>query len=211
VPYGAKSPAVLQEGSRGQAEALPNAELRELERVSHNVKMNALAPVLADFFAAETDVAVQARDSRGGLAELRRSLRRRARDAFAGQLDRVGVAHARLAARRRNSTLTPALDQLVRREAAPQDRPRVGPSMMQNSGPAGSATRAVSQGRSCSQPQASMPISRRRPPLPRRTSRDPAADREALAQRERLLDPQPPRQSTAITARSRKPWRWSVA
>jgi hypothetical protein len=32
---------------------LPNAELRELEGVSHNVKMKRLAPVLAEFFARE--------------------------------------------------------------------------------------------------------------------------------------------------------------
>jgi pimeloyl-ACP methyl ester carboxylesterase len=51
VVAGAKSPAVLQEGSRALAEVLPNAELRKLEGVSHNVKMPALAPVLADFFA----------------------------------------------------------------------------------------------------------------------------------------------------------------
>ncbi len=50
VVSGAKSPAVLRDGSRALAEVLPNAELRELEGVSHNVKMNVLAPVLADFF-----------------------------------------------------------------------------------------------------------------------------------------------------------------
>jgi hypothetical protein len=59
VVYGANSAAVLQEGSRALAEVLPNAELRELERVSHNVKMNVLAPVLAGFFAPGTDVAVR--------------------------------------------------------------------------------------------------------------------------------------------------------
>lgn len=51
VAYGAKSPAVLQDGSRALAEALPNAALRELKGVSHNLKMNVLAPVLAEFFA----------------------------------------------------------------------------------------------------------------------------------------------------------------
>ncbi len=51
VAYGAKSPAVLQDGSRALAEVLPNAELRELKGVSHNLKMNVLAPVLAEFFA----------------------------------------------------------------------------------------------------------------------------------------------------------------
>jgi hypothetical protein len=50
VVTGAKSPAVLQKGSRALAEVLPNAELRELEGVSHNLKMKLLAPVLMEFF-----------------------------------------------------------------------------------------------------------------------------------------------------------------
>jgi pimeloyl-ACP methyl ester carboxylesterase len=54
VVYGAKSPAVLQQGSRALAAVLPNAEPHKLEGVSHNLKMKPLAPVLADFFAAET-------------------------------------------------------------------------------------------------------------------------------------------------------------
>jgi pimeloyl-ACP methyl ester carboxylesterase len=58
VAYGAKSPAVLRQGSRALAEVLPTAELRELKGVSHNVKMNVLAPVLAEFFTAERDVAI---------------------------------------------------------------------------------------------------------------------------------------------------------
>lgn len=57
VVYGAKSPAPLQEGSRALAEVLPNATLRELEGVSHNLKMNVLAPVLAEFLTGETDTA----------------------------------------------------------------------------------------------------------------------------------------------------------
>jgi pimeloyl-ACP methyl ester carboxylesterase len=52
VAYGAKSPAVLQQGSRALAEVLPNAQLRVLEGVSHNLKMKALAPVLAEFFTS---------------------------------------------------------------------------------------------------------------------------------------------------------------
>ena len=50
VVFGGKSPAVLQQGSRALAEVLPNAELRELEGISHNVKMPVLAPELATFF-----------------------------------------------------------------------------------------------------------------------------------------------------------------
>ena len=60
-----------------------------------------------------------------------------------------------------------------RRQARPGDqwRPRVVPLMTQSRG--GSSRRSSSHGRSCSQPQASMPTSRRRPPLPRRTSNEP--------------------------------------
>jgi pimeloyl-ACP methyl ester carboxylesterase len=50
VVYGAKSPEVLRQGSRALAEVLPNAEVHVLEGVSHNVKMNILAPVLVEFF-----------------------------------------------------------------------------------------------------------------------------------------------------------------
>lgn len=51
VVSGAKSPEPLRQGSRALAEVLPDAELRELDGVGHNVKMKLLAPVLADFFA----------------------------------------------------------------------------------------------------------------------------------------------------------------
>jgi pimeloyl-ACP methyl ester carboxylesterase len=51
VVCGAKSAAELRAGSRALAEVLPDAQLRELEGVSHNVKMEALAPVLTEFFA----------------------------------------------------------------------------------------------------------------------------------------------------------------
>ncbi len=48
---------MLQEGSRALAQVLSNAELRELEGISHNLKMNVLAPVLAEFFTGEKDAA----------------------------------------------------------------------------------------------------------------------------------------------------------
>jgi pimeloyl-ACP methyl ester carboxylesterase len=57
VVSGEKSPDVLRRGSQALARLLPNAELRELAGVSHNVKMKVLAPVLGDFFtrAGQTD------------------------------------------------------------------------------------------------------------------------------------------------------------
>jgi pimeloyl-ACP methyl ester carboxylesterase len=61
VVHGAKSPSELQKGSRALAEVLPKAELRQLEGVSHNVKMDRLAPVLADFFTSEAVVPGKAR------------------------------------------------------------------------------------------------------------------------------------------------------
>jgi pimeloyl-ACP methyl ester carboxylesterase len=51
VVTGARSPALLRDGSRALADVLPAAELRLLEGVSHDVKMDVLAPVLAEFFA----------------------------------------------------------------------------------------------------------------------------------------------------------------
>jgi pimeloyl-ACP methyl ester carboxylesterase len=53
VVYGAKSPSNLQKGSRALAEVLPNAEVRALEGVSHNLKVKPLAPMLLEFFAEE--------------------------------------------------------------------------------------------------------------------------------------------------------------
>jgi pimeloyl-ACP methyl ester carboxylesterase len=49
VVYGAKSPANLRKGSQGLAEVLPNAELRELEGQTHNVKPKVFVPVLAEY------------------------------------------------------------------------------------------------------------------------------------------------------------------
>ncbi|HEX2234425.1 MAG TPA: alpha/beta hydrolase [Thermoleophilaceae bacterium] len=52
IVSGEKSPEKLRKGAAAIAAALPNAEHSALPGVSHNVKMGALAPVLADFFAA---------------------------------------------------------------------------------------------------------------------------------------------------------------
>jgi hypothetical protein len=78
--------------------------------------------------------------------------------------------------------------------------------MMQNSGPIGRATRAGSHGSSSCQPQSSMPISRRRPPLPRRTRIEPrrrsrSASRSASASSMR----RPARHNTTMSPRSRRP------
>jgi hypothetical protein len=61
-------------------------------------------------------------------------------------------------------------------------------------------------GRSCSHPQASIPISRRRPPLPWRTSSDPRrGSRSGSASASASWMRNPPRQSTTIKARNRQP------
>jgi pimeloyl-ACP methyl ester carboxylesterase len=60
VVHGAKSPAVLQQGSRALAQTLPNAELRVLEGVSHDLKMPVLAPILARFFTAREPASTDA-------------------------------------------------------------------------------------------------------------------------------------------------------
>ena len=51
VVSGGKSPEKLRKGAAAIAAALPDAEHRALPGVSHNVKMDVLAPVLAEFFA----------------------------------------------------------------------------------------------------------------------------------------------------------------
>jgi hypothetical protein len=74
--------------------------------------------------------------------------------------------------------------------------------MTQNSGPTGRSARAASHGRSCSQPQASMPISRRRLPLPWRTSSDPRrSSRSGSVSASASWTRSPARQSTTISAR----------
>lgn len=54
VVYGAKSPSSLRNGARALAEVLPDAELRELAGMGHRLKVNVLAPVLAEFFGRHT-------------------------------------------------------------------------------------------------------------------------------------------------------------
>ena len=53
VVYGGKSPANLTKGAHALAEVLPDAQLRSLEGVGHNLKVTRLAPLLAEFFSAD--------------------------------------------------------------------------------------------------------------------------------------------------------------
>ncbi|MEA2409851.1 MAG: hypothetical protein QOC77_412 [Thermoleophilaceae bacterium] len=55
VICGGKSPAWMRNGMRALADVLPNARLRTLEGQTHLVKPKALAPILVDFFGAETE------------------------------------------------------------------------------------------------------------------------------------------------------------
>jgi pimeloyl-ACP methyl ester carboxylesterase len=51
VVYGGKSPANLRKGSVALAAVLPDARLRLLEGISHNLKVEAIAPLLEEFLA----------------------------------------------------------------------------------------------------------------------------------------------------------------
>jgi pimeloyl-ACP methyl ester carboxylesterase len=53
VVYGGKSPSNLQKGSRALADVLPNARLEVLEGISHRLKVEVLAPVLAGFLGGQ--------------------------------------------------------------------------------------------------------------------------------------------------------------
>ena len=116
------------------------------------------------------------------------------------------------AKRRRTPAAAAAWRSSARAAAVDQRRPRVGPMMTQKSGPTGSSTRAVSHGCSCSHAQSSMPTSRRRPPLPRRTSTEPRRGSRSASPRARAsLIRNPARQRTTIKPRRRRPWRLSPA
>ncbi len=53
VVHGERSAAGLQKASRALAGVLPNARLEVLQGVSHRLRVKALAPVLAEFFAGD--------------------------------------------------------------------------------------------------------------------------------------------------------------
>jgi pimeloyl-ACP methyl ester carboxylesterase len=63
IVYGGKSPANLTKGARALAAVLPNAQLRSLEGVGHNLEVDRLAPVLAEFLDAGDRGANGQRDS----------------------------------------------------------------------------------------------------------------------------------------------------
>jgi hypothetical protein len=50
VMYGASSPAFMQDTARKLSESIPGATLRPLEGQTHDVRADALAPVLIEFF-----------------------------------------------------------------------------------------------------------------------------------------------------------------
>ena len=53
VVHGAKTSSNVAKGSRALAGVLPNAELRVLEGIGHNLKVDAITPVLRDFLGRE--------------------------------------------------------------------------------------------------------------------------------------------------------------
>ena len=93
------------------------------------------------------------------------------------------------------------------RTAAPEHgRPRVGPSMMQNSGPTGSSLLAFSHGRSGSQPPLVDPDLTSAAALAAADQdRSASVVEVVLSERERLLDSHPARHKTTIIARTRQP------
>lgn len=52
VMYGAKSPEFMSQTAKKLSETLPNAQLRSLEGQVHDVKADALAPILAEFLVS---------------------------------------------------------------------------------------------------------------------------------------------------------------
>src|SRR5215204_7824417 len=124
--------------------------------------------------------------------------------AFVGELEGVGVAEL---VRRKSPADSGMGREAVKREAHT------------GTGPAAAAGGAIDdaeqrpdrqlgadgeQGRSCSQPHASIPVSRRRPPLPLRTSSDPRCwSRSVSSNDSASWTRSPARQSTTIIVRTR--------
>src|SRR4051794_907827 len=91
------------------------------------------------------------------------------RHAFVSEFDAVGVAElVRGKAPAYTGTGGESAQHRASRRGLP-GAPAGGAVDDAEQGPTGMVRRTVSQGSSCSKPQSSMPTSRRRPPLPRRT------------------------------------------
>ena len=116
------------------------------------------------------------------------------------------------------------MTQLMRREPPPHTRlgrgarqllasrgglpapARVAPRITHNNAPTGSSRRTASHGSSCDHAQRSIPTSRRRPPLPRRTRTAPReASRSVSARSSASPIRSPARHKITISARSRAP------
>jgi hypothetical protein len=148
---------------------------------------------------------VGGRDAEVGMPQL--ALDDVERDAFVGEFDRGAWRSWWGAKRRRTPAFEATRRSWARAESLAQGRPRVRPSTTHSSGPTGSAMRSSSQGRRCSQRHGSMPTSRRRPPLPWRTSTDPVpGSRSRSVRASASLMRSPARQSNTTSARIRAPW-----
>ena len=130
------------------------------------------------------------------------------RHSFARKLDGMRVPQLMGSDRRRTPASTASWRSSARAAVADQRRPRVGPSMTQNSGPGGNDTRCANQAASCSNPNWSIPASRRLSPLPRQISSDPRRSSMSVSLSASASEIRSPaRHNTAINARTRSPWR----
>jgi hypothetical protein len=129
--------------------------------------------------------------------------------ALAGHLDRVCVTQLVRSEASANAGSRRGAPEL---SACPACRPRAaaGASVDDAEQRTGSMTRAVSHGSSSCHPQSSIPTSRRRPALPRRTSSEPRwRSRSASCSASASSIRRPARHKTATSPRSRRPCRRS--
>ncbi len=130
------------------------------------------------------------------------------RDPFARELDGMRVPQLMRREAPPHASVGGELAQFGARLVADQRRPRVGPSMTQNKGPGGNDTRCANQAASCSNPNWSIPASRRLSPLPWRISSDPRRASMSVSLSANASEIRSPaRHNTAINARTRGPWR----
>ncbi len=133
------------------------------------------------------------------------------RHALAGELDRVRVTE--LVWREPAPDPRPGSEPAELRPdaGADQGRPRVGPSITQNSGPTGSRPALEPGSELLQAPFVHADLAAAAALAVADQDRAAARVEVALGERERLLDPQPGAPQTTITARSRAPWRSSPA